>query len=271
MTLLETKVVLEDGVAIGGKELRKIYEVINHKKAYGYVKKCIAKNKPWDESIVKDLNAILTENIIVGGIYRKEEVRISGAGFTPPVGNEMYMQIKNLYEDLKIKKNELNPIELAAWTHAEFVRIHPFIDGNGRTSRLLMNYQLLIHGYLPISVAKENRLDYYNAQKQAGEWRYKAEPYVYASNIFGPGSDKFGPANVLWLTGTAAWMYIAVTQYMLGIRARYDGLEIDPCLSEEMLQAKVTREFRGAKYDITITQNKKVFIKRTGENVTITI
>ena len=134
-----------------------------------------------------------------------------------------------------------------------------------------MNYQLLIHGYLPISVAKENRLDYYNAQKQAGEWRYKAEPYVYASNIFGPGSDKFGPANVLWLTGTAAWMYIAVTQYMLGIRARYDGLEIDPCLSEEMLQAKVTREFRGAKYDITITQNKKVFIKRTGENVTITI
>ena len=65
MTLLETKVVLEDGVAIGGKELRKIYEVINHKKAYGYVKKCIAKIKPWDERIVKDLNAILTENIIV--------------------------------------------------------------------------------------------------------------------------------------------------------------------------------------------------------------
>ena len=78
----------------------------------------------------------------------------------------MYMQIKNFYEDLTIKENELNPIELAAWTHAEFVRIHPFIDGNGRTSRLLMNYQLLIHGYLPISVAKENRLDYYNALEQ---------------------------------------------------------------------------------------------------------
>lgn len=166
LTLMETKVVLEDGVAIGGKELREIYEVINHKKAYGYVKKCIAENKPLDESIVKDLHAILTENIIVGGIYRKEEVRISGAGFTPPAENEMYMQIKNFYEDLKIKENELNSIELAAWTHAEFVRIHPFIDGNGRTSRLLMNYQLLINGFLPISVAKENRLDYYNALEQ---------------------------------------------------------------------------------------------------------
>lgn len=118
---------------------------------------------------MKDLHAILTiltENIIVGGIYRKEEVRISGAGFTTPAGNEMYMQIKNFYEDLKIKENELNPIELAAWTHAEFVRIHPYIDGNGRTARLIMNYQLLMHGYLPVSVAKENRIDYYNALEQ---------------------------------------------------------------------------------------------------------
>ena len=98
------------------------------------------------------------------------------------------------------------------------------------------------------------------AQAKAGEWRYKAEPYVYASNIFGPESDKFGLANVSWLTGTAAWMYVAATQYMLGIRARYDGLLVDPCLSEEMLPAKVTREFRGCKYEITITRNEKKFI-----------
>lgn len=162
LTLMETKVVLEDGVSVGGKELREIYEVVNHKKAYGYMKKCIAENKPLTENIVKDLHAILTENIIVGGIYRNQEVRISGAGFTPPSGNEMYIQIKGFYEDLKYK-SELNPIELAAWTHAEFVRIHPFIDGNGRTSRLLMNYQLLSQGFLPVSVAKEDRLEYYNA------------------------------------------------------------------------------------------------------------
>ena len=98
------------------------------------------------------------------------------------------------------------------------------------------------------------------AQAKAGEWRYKAEPYVYSSNIFGPESDKFGLANVSWLTGTAAWMYVAATQYMLGIRAQYDGLLIDPCLPEKMLPAKVTRVFRGCKYDITITRNEKMFI-----------
>lgn len=165
LTLMETKVVLEDGVSIGGKELREIYEVINHKKAYEYVKKCIAENKPLTENIVKDLHAILTENIIVGGIYRNQEVRISGAGFTPPAGNEMYMQIKGFYEELN-NKSDLNPIELAAWTHAEFVRIHPFIDGNGRTSRLLMNYQLLSYGFLPVSIDKKTRLEYYNSLEE---------------------------------------------------------------------------------------------------------
>lgn len=163
LTLMETKVVLEDGISIGGKELREIYEVVNHKKAYRYVKKCIADGKELDENIVKEIHAILTENIIIGGVYRNQEVRISGAGHTPPSGNEMYIQIKNFYADLAWKKKELNPIEYAAWSHAEFVRIHPFIDGNGRTSRLIMNYQLMSSGFLPVSIAKENRLDYYNA------------------------------------------------------------------------------------------------------------
>lgn len=163
LTLMETKVVLEDGISVGGKELREIYEVVNHKNAYQYVKKCIAEGKTLDEHIIKDIHAILTENIIVGGIYRNQEVRISGAGHVPPVGNDMYNQIKNYYDDLDWKKDTLNPIEYAAWTHAEFVRIHPFIDGNGRTSRLLMNYQLMSAGFLPVSIAKENRLDYYNA------------------------------------------------------------------------------------------------------------
>lgn len=179
LTLMETKVVLEDGISIGGKDLREIYEVINHKKAYVYVKKCIAESKPLDENIVKDLHAILTENIIVGGIYRNQEVRISGAGFTPPSGNEMYMQIKAFYEELKYK-TDLNPIELAAWTHAEFVRIHPFIDGNGRTSRLLMNYQLMIQGFLPVSIEKETRLEYYNALE---EYAVNKNPASFADFI----------------------------------------------------------------------------------------
>ena len=71
--------------------------------------------------------------------------------------------------------------------------------------------------------------------------------------------------------GTAAWMYIAVTQYMLGIRAKWDGLEIDPCLPKELLPAKVTRVFRGKKYNITITKNEKIFIKDDDKNVNVVI
>ena len=59
------------------------------------------------------------------------------------------------------QKKDVEPVELSAWTHAEFVKIHPFIDGNGRTSRLIMNYQLMSGGYLPISIPKEERLKYF--------------------------------------------------------------------------------------------------------------
>ena len=161
LTLMETKLVLEDGISVGGKNLREIYELINHKKAYGYVKDCIAKGLPLTEKIIKDIHALLMNNILVGGVYRSVDVYISGAQHTPPSPNEMYRQVKDFYADLTWKGRDLNPIELAAWTHAEFVKIHPFQDGNGRTSRLIMNYQLMANGLPAISIAKENRLDYF--------------------------------------------------------------------------------------------------------------
>lgn len=163
LTLIQTKALLEDGVSVGGKQLREIYEVVNHQKAFAYVRRCIADDKPLDEGIVKDIHAQLMENILVGGIYRQVEVRISGAGHRPPPPSEMYRQVKAFFADLPYKKDELNSIELAAWMHAEFVRIHPFEDGNGRTSRMIMNYQLMAHGFLPVSIAKENRLEYFEA------------------------------------------------------------------------------------------------------------
>ena len=95
------------------------------------------------------------------------------------------------------------------------------------------------------------------AQEKAGEWRYKAEPYAYASNIFGPESDKFGLANVSWLTGTAAWMYIAVTQYILGVKAGWDVLVVKPCLPSCWDKATVKRTFRGCEYTIEI-ENKGI-------------
>lgn len=162
LSLIQTKAVLEDGISVGGKTLREIYEVVNHDKAFGYIKKCIGEGNVLDENIIKDIHSLLMENIITGGIYRNVEVRITGAKHKPPVPNEMFGQIKDFYADMELK-DKSNVIEFAAWTHAEFVRIHPFVDGNGRTSRMIMNYQLMSAGFLPVSVAKENRLEYFEA------------------------------------------------------------------------------------------------------------
>lgn len=165
LSLMETKLLLDDRLSVGGKQLREIYEVVNHNKAFNYIEACIAKGDPLDEKTVKDIHAVLMENIMQGGIYRSVDVYISGAQHTPPSPNEMYRQIKQFYMDLSVKSG-IEPIELAAWTHAEFVRIHPFVDGNGRTARLIMNYQLMRGGYLPISIAKEDRMKYFDCLEQ---------------------------------------------------------------------------------------------------------
>lgn len=169
LTLIETKAIIEDGISVGGKQLREIYEVANHNKAFNYAKEKIVEGRSLDENLIKDFHQTLMENIIQGGIYRNHDVSITGATHTPPTPNEMYAQIKYFYYEIQ-GKSEIDPIELAAWTHAEFVRIHPFPDGNGRTSRLIMNYQLMSAGLLPINIRTENRLGYYDAlDKYASE------------------------------------------------------------------------------------------------------
>jgi cellobiose phosphorylase len=96
------------------------------------------------------------------------------------------------------------------------------------------------------------------AMEKAGLWRYKAEPYVYASNLFGPESDKFGLANVSWLTGTAAWMHVAVTQFIMGVKPVLEGLSIDPCIPSDWEGFSVKRRFRGCVYDIVVKNNSRV-------------
>lgn len=158
LTLIQTKAVIEDGLSVGGKTLREIYEVANHAKAFAYVQKCVADKKPLDENTVKDIHALLMHDIIAGGVYRNVEVRIPGAGHKPPAPSEMYRQVKGFYSDLAYKY-ENNAIELAAWTHAEFVRIHPFTDGNGRTSRMIMNYQLMLNGFFRCLLQRNTALN----------------------------------------------------------------------------------------------------------------
>ena len=165
LSLMETKLLLEDKLSIGGKKLREIYEVVNHQKAFDFVKEKVSLGDPLNTNIVKQIHAILVENIFVGGIYRDGPVRIIGASFTPPYGDEMYRELQMFYADFGWMKDK-DPIEYAAWTHAEFVRIHPFADGNGRTSRMIMNYQLMSAGLLPISIQASDRLEYYSTLEE---------------------------------------------------------------------------------------------------------
>jgi len=161
LTLLETKMLIEDNLSIGSKELREIYEVVNHNKAWNYVKGLIDDNKSLDEEVVKEIHSLLMDNIMVGGIYRTVEVMITGAKHIPPKSTDAYYELKDFYTSLN--DGNYNDLDIAAYAHAEFVKIHPFVDGNGRTSRIIMNFQLLKNGFLPVSIKKEERLRYYEA------------------------------------------------------------------------------------------------------------
>jgi Fic family protein len=163
LTKIETKMVLEDGISIGGKPLREIYEVVNHKNALAFLSAKIVEKAPLDEVIAKEIHALLMTNIITGGVYRNCQVRITGASHKPPPPSEMYAQVKEFFAAMPEKSAQMDAITLAAYTHAEFVRIHPFEDGNGRASRLLMNYQLMAADFLPISIPLAGRTEYINA------------------------------------------------------------------------------------------------------------
>ena len=144
------------------RNLIEINEVVNHKRAYDYSLQCISENKGLDSEIVKDIHEILMENILPGGIYRNVNVYITGANHEPPNSRELHDQMRFFYYALQ-NKDFKDAIEKAAYTHAEFVRIHPFIDGNGRTSRIIMNYQLIKSGLLPISIPKKDKFIYFKA------------------------------------------------------------------------------------------------------------
>lgn len=92
--------------------------------------------------------------------------------------------------------------------------------------------------------------------QRAGYDHYGREPYVCVSSIVGPANEAFGRGGISWLTGTASWMYVAATQYLLGIRPSYQGLALDPCLPAALPKVQVQRQFRGCRYDITLENHQ---------------
>lgn len=162
LTLKETKVVLE-GITVGGKSVVEHLEAINHNEAIHYLEEIVQGGEELSEWQIKNIHAIVLKNIDPdnAGIYRKENVVISGADHTPPDYTIVPDQMQELITHYENEWKNLHPAERAALLHCEFVRIHPFVDGNGRTSRLLQNLELMKHGFPPIVIKKEHRLDYY--------------------------------------------------------------------------------------------------------------
>ncbi len=168
LTLNETKVALE-GITIGGKHLREHFEAINHKEAILFVESLVKKNEVLSEYSIKSLHALILKNIndSNAGCYRTINVLIAGATHRPPRHFEVASKMEDFITWYRTKAQTLHPIERACRVHVDFVGIHPFIDGNGRTSRLLMNFELMKNGFPPVVLKVENRLAYYEALDKA--------------------------------------------------------------------------------------------------------
>ena len=164
LTLSETKVVLE-GITIGGKSMVEHLETINHREAILFVEDLVSNIESLSEWNIKNIHALILKEIDNqnAGKYRMENVVISGAKHIPPKHYEINDLMQKLIVEYKNDWKEYHPIVRAAILHGEFVKIHPFIDGNGRTSRLLLNFELMKHGYTPIIIKNENRAKYYDA------------------------------------------------------------------------------------------------------------
>ena len=167
LTLRETKVVLE-GITIGGKSVKEHLEVLNHKEAILFLEDLVNGNTELSEWNIKNLHALILKGIDNqnAGKYRQENVVISGATQEPVD----YVQVPEKMEKLILEYDEwqqFHPLIRAALLHGEFVFIHPFVDGNGRTARLLMNFEAMKSGYLPIIIRAEERTRYYDALDKA--------------------------------------------------------------------------------------------------------
>ncbi|WP_343637305.1 Fic family protein [Fluviicola sp.] len=173
LTLQETYLVVNDGITVGGKSVREHLEAINHSEAISYLGEMIQKKTAFSERILKEIHHLILKGIDRenAGVYRSIGVRISGSAHLPPEPYMLNPMMEEVFAFYKKNKSLLHPVILAAEMHEQIVRIHPFIDGNGRTCRLIMNLILMQSGY-PIANIKgelENRLRYYNALEKAPE------------------------------------------------------------------------------------------------------
>ena len=161
LTLRETDLVLR-GLTIDQKPLKDHMEAVGHKEAFDFVSELVKDNVPISESIIKQIHyLVLADKKEDRGVYRRIPVRIMGAQHEPVQPYLIEPKMEQLLYDFAASTEHI--VTKMARFHIEFEGIHPFIDGNGRTGRLLVNLELMKAGYPPIDIKFTDRLAYYNA------------------------------------------------------------------------------------------------------------
>lgn len=177
LTLIETKVIIEDGLTIGGKSLTEIDEATGHARAYDFIFELV-KNKNITLDDIKKIHKLFYQNIDPdnAGAYRKQKVFISGMDVNLPDPEQIEKLMEQFEKEIVILKAKLHPVAYAATIHNKFVTIHPFMDGNGRTARLLVNLLLMQAGYAITIIPPIYRTDYIAAAYQGNQG--KDEPFI---------------------------------------------------------------------------------------------
>lgn len=172
LTLQETALVVNEGITISGKSMREHLEAINHTEAINYIKDIAKQDMEISERTIKEIHALILHGIDRenAGRYRTVPVMISGSTHMPPQPYLIEKQMEDfMLRFRQMEEEKVHPVLVAAYLHDELVRIHPFIDGNGRTSRLLMNLYLLRNGYVIITLKGSNdaKVNYYKALEKS--------------------------------------------------------------------------------------------------------
>jgi len=171
LSLGETRMVLEEGVTIGGKPLKEHLEARNHPGAVAFIEGLAKPGAELREEHVLELHRLILDGVDASaGKYREWGVHVAGATFSPPPSREVPARVRELLAWLRDNPEELAPVELAAAFMHRFTQIHPFADGNGRVARLLMNLVLLKAGYpFLTNVAYRDRARYLRSLSEADE------------------------------------------------------------------------------------------------------
>lgn len=179
LSLRETELVLGHGLTIKGVPLKDHFEAINHKEAVLFLEKMIQTGKhKLGALFIRQIHQLILKNIDQenAGKYRQTQVKITGSSYLPPLPTEVPFKMRQFENWLQNFKNQKDLVDYAALSHFKLDDIHPFVDGNGRTARLLMNLILMKKGYPPTIILKTDRTKYYQTLDEAHKGRLK--PFV---------------------------------------------------------------------------------------------